>query len=211
MVATEEQQTDAAGQSCRVGSADRKTEHLGWLLPAVGRAIAPEGIFDGQKRPELENGNFRGPGHLMNSVAGHHQFRPGFGRNLILTPGINRYSSSITVTNANTVVLGLGYADLARQSATAARTVADVDGVQLAGFLIDAGPANSPVLLQVGVKGAPRRKGLVEPGKWSMLAAAACKSFGAAYRGWANPSPSGDKSCFSFPAGHAAFWQRNSK
>jgi Malectin domain/Fibronectin type III domain len=78
------------------------------------------------------------------------------GQNLILTPGIYQYSGSINVTNANTVVLGLGYADLVPQTGTAALTVADVDGVQLAGFLIDAGPVNSPVLLQIGVAGASR-------------------------------------------------------
>ena len=78
------------------------------------------------------------------------------GQNLILTPGIYQYSGAINVTNPNTVVLGLGYADLVPQTGTAALTVADVDGVQLAGFLIDAGPVNSPVLLQVGVKGASR-------------------------------------------------------
>ncbi|MGA9671669.1 MAG: malectin domain-containing carbohydrate-binding protein [Terracidiphilus sp.] len=78
------------------------------------------------------------------------------GKNLILTPGIYRYSGSINVTNPNTVVLGLGYADLVPQTGTAAMTVADVDGVQIAGFLIDAGPVNSSVLLQVGVKGASR-------------------------------------------------------
>jgi Malectin domain/Fibronectin type III domain len=78
------------------------------------------------------------------------------GENLILTPGIYQYSGSISVTNANTVVLGLGYADLVPQSGTAAITVADVDGVQIAGILIDAGPVNSPVLFQVGVAGASR-------------------------------------------------------
>ena len=78
------------------------------------------------------------------------------GENLILTPGIYQYSGAINVTNANTVVLGLGYADLVPQTGTAALTVADVDGVQFAGFLIDAGPVNSPVLLQIGVNGAPR-------------------------------------------------------
>jgi hypothetical protein len=78
------------------------------------------------------------------------------GQHLILTPGIYQYSGAINVTQPNTVVLGLGYADLVPQTGTAALTVADVDGVQLAGFLIDAGPVNSPVLLQVGVKGAPR-------------------------------------------------------
>jgi len=78
------------------------------------------------------------------------------GQNLILTPGIYQYSGAINVTNPNTVVLGLGYADLVPQTGTAALTVSDVDGVQLAGFLIDAGPVNSPVLLQIGVAGASR-------------------------------------------------------
>ena len=83
--------------------------------------------------------------------------RAGFRRqNLILTPGIYQYSGAINVTNPNTVVLGLGYADLVPQTGTAAITVADVDGVQFAGFLIDAGPVNSPVLFQMGVNGAPR-------------------------------------------------------
>jgi hypothetical protein len=78
------------------------------------------------------------------------------GQNLILTPGIYHYSGSINVTNAKTIVLGLGYSTLVPQSGTAAITVADVDGVQLAGLLIDAGPVNSPVLLQVGVAGGSR-------------------------------------------------------
>src|ERR1017187_7084808 len=75
------------------------------------------------------------------------------GQNLILTPGIYQYSGAIAVTNANTVVLGLGYADIVPQNGTPAITVADVDGVQIAGLLIDAGPVNSPILLQVGVAG----------------------------------------------------------
>jgi hypothetical protein len=78
------------------------------------------------------------------------------GQNLILTPGIYQYGGSINVTNANTVVLGLGYANLEPQSGTAAITIADVSGVQIAGLLIDAGPVNSPVLFQVGVAGASR-------------------------------------------------------
>jgi hypothetical protein len=69
---------------------------------------------------------------------------------------VYQYSGAINVTNANTVVLGHGFADLVPQTGTAALTVADVDGVQLAGFLVDAGPVNSPVLLQVGVAGASR-------------------------------------------------------
>ena len=76
------------------------------------------------------------------------------GQNLILTPGIYQYTDSINVTNPNTIVLGLGYATLAPQNGNAAITVADVDGVQIAGLIIDAGPISSPVLLQVGAPGA---------------------------------------------------------
>ncbi len=78
------------------------------------------------------------------------------GQNLILTPGIYQYSGAINVVNAKTIILGLGYATLVPQTGTAAITVADVDGVQIAGLLIDAGPVNSPVLLQIGVEGASR-------------------------------------------------------
>jgi fibronectin type 3 domain-containing protein len=85
------------------------------------------------------------------------------GQNLILTPGIYQYNGSINVTNPNTVVLGLGYADLIPQSGTAAMTVADVDGVQIAGLLVDAGPVNSPVLLQIGVPGAVRASHQANP------------------------------------------------
>jgi beta-glucanase (GH16 family) len=72
------------------------------------------------------------------------------GQNLLLTPGIYQYSGSINVTNANTIVLGLGYATLIPQAGTSALTVADVDGVQVAGIIIDAGPVNSSVLMEVG-------------------------------------------------------------
>ncbi len=72
------------------------------------------------------------------------------GKNLILTPGIYNLSSPINVTNANTVVLGLGFATLSSQSGNSVLNVADVDGVQIAGLLIDAGPTNAPVLMEVG-------------------------------------------------------------
>jgi hypothetical protein len=78
------------------------------------------------------------------------------GQNLILTPGIYQYNGSINITNPNTIVLGLGYATIVPQAGTAAITVADVDGVQIAGLLIDAGPVSSPVLMQIGVQGSAR-------------------------------------------------------
>ena len=72
------------------------------------------------------------------------------GKNLILTPGIYQLSAAIAITNANTVVLGLGYPTIVPQTGSAAFTVADVDGVQIADVLVDAGPTTSPVLVQVG-------------------------------------------------------------
>ena len=78
------------------------------------------------------------------------------GKNLILTPGIYKLTAPINITNANTIVLGLGYPTLIPQSGGSAITVADVDGVQIADLMIDAGPSNSPVLMQVGVAGATR-------------------------------------------------------
>jgi hypothetical protein len=85
------------------------------------------------------------------------------GQNLILTPGIYTYSGSINVIRPNTVVLGIGYADLVPQTAAPAITVADVDGVQVAGLLIDATPANQPVLFQVGNPGGKMARHVPNP------------------------------------------------
>ncbi len=85
------------------------------------------------------------------------------GKNLILTPGIYKYAAPIAVTNPNTVVLGLGYPTLIPQSGNAALTVADVDGAEVAAVLIDAGPVNSPVLMQVGNAGGARANHTANP------------------------------------------------
>ena len=76
------------------------------------------------------------------------------GKNLLLTPGIYELTDTIRVRRANTVVLGLGFATLRAGNGVSAMTVADVDGVILAGLLFDAGEANSPVLLEVGPAGS---------------------------------------------------------
>jgi hypothetical protein len=72
------------------------------------------------------------------------------GKNLLLTPGIYELENAIHVTRANTVVYGLGFATLKPVKGTAALTTADVDGVIVAGLLIDAGETKSPVLMEVG-------------------------------------------------------------
>lgn len=76
------------------------------------------------------------------------------GLQLLFTPGIYHLDQPIQVNRANTVVLGLGYATLIPDNGVTALKVADVDGVRLAGFLIDAGPVNSATLLEVGPQGA---------------------------------------------------------
>ena len=72
------------------------------------------------------------------------------GKNLILTPGIYPLNEPIRVTEPDTIVLGLGYATLVPQTGGAALTVADVNGVEIAGLVIDAGLITSPVLMQIG-------------------------------------------------------------
>jgi hypothetical protein len=72
------------------------------------------------------------------------------GQNLILTPGVYQLDRSIDVKKPDTVVLALGDATLVPQNGTAAITIAAVDGVQVAGLIVDAGPVQSAVLFQIG-------------------------------------------------------------
>lgn len=78
------------------------------------------------------------------------------GRHLLLTPGVYRLAEPIRVTRPHTVVLGLGLATLLAENGAKAMAVADVSGVCVAGLLFDAGPVNSPVLMEVGPRGAGR-------------------------------------------------------
>ena len=76
------------------------------------------------------------------------------GKHLLVTPGVYTLSAALHVTHADTVVLGLGLATLRPQSGVNAMDVDDVDGVHVAGFVIDAGSTSSAVLLQVGPTGS---------------------------------------------------------
>jgi hypothetical protein len=78
------------------------------------------------------------------------------GKNLLLTPGVYPLDRTIKVKAEKGVVLGLGMPTLVPQDGQVAMTVADVPGVDIAGVVFDAGPVNSPVLLQVGPRGAHR-------------------------------------------------------
>ena len=72
------------------------------------------------------------------------------GRNLLLTPGVYNIDQTIKVKRADTVVLGLGFATLTAVHGAMPMSVADVPGVDIAGVIFDAGPTNSPLLLQIG-------------------------------------------------------------
>jgi hypothetical protein len=73
------------------------------------------------------------------------------GKDLLLTPGVYNLNAPILVTRPDTIVLGLGFATLVPQLGGPAMVVANVPGVKLSGMIFDAGPVNSPVLLQVGL------------------------------------------------------------
>ena len=73
------------------------------------------------------------------------------GKNLILTPGIYQLNQPIVVIRPDTVVLGLGMPTLVPQRGNVSMVILNVPGVKLSGILFDAGPINSPVLLQAGL------------------------------------------------------------
>jgi hypothetical protein len=76
------------------------------------------------------------------------------GKNLIFTPGVYDVGQTIKVKRPDTIVLGLGMATLTAQNGVVPMTVADVKGVEISGLIFDAGPVDSPVLLQIGTQHA---------------------------------------------------------
>ncbi|MFE6360442.1 discoidin domain-containing protein [Streptomyces sp. NPDC057806] len=76
------------------------------------------------------------------------------GLHLLFTPGVYHVDQTIQINRADTIVLGLGLATIIPDNGVTAMRVGDLDGVRLAGFLIDAGPVNSNTLLEVGPQGA---------------------------------------------------------
>jgi hypothetical protein len=88
------------------------------------------------------------------------------GKNLIFTPGIYTVDQTIKVKRADTVVLGLGLATLEAANGVVPMAVADIKGVEISGILFDAGPVNSPVLLQVGTR-HPANQNAKDRAGWS--------------------------------------------
>jgi hypothetical protein len=75
-------------------------------------------------------------------------------KHILFTPGVYRLNDTLRVTRANTVLLGLGLATLQADSGVTALQLADVDGVKVAGLLLDAGATNSESLIDVGPRGS---------------------------------------------------------
>ena len=61
--------------------------------------------------------------------------------------------NAIAVNNANTVLPGLGLATPEADNGVTALPAADLDGVKIAGLLIDAGTTSSPVPVRLGPPG----------------------------------------------------------
>jgi len=76
------------------------------------------------------------------------------GKHLLLTPGDYSLDSPIHITQPNTVVLGLGFPTLTPSNGNTLVTIDDVDGVSVAGLLIEAGSSSSMTLLEAGPSGS---------------------------------------------------------
>ncbi|NED80691.1 coagulation factor 5/8 type domain-containing protein, partial [Streptomyces sp. SID11233] len=75
------------------------------------------------------------------------------GLHLLFTPGVYHVDKPIEINRPDTVVLGLGYATIVPDGGATALRVGDVDGVKVAGLLVDAGTTKSDALVEVGTKG----------------------------------------------------------
>jgi hypothetical protein len=76
------------------------------------------------------------------------------GDNLLFTPGVYQVPQTINVTRRDTKIIGIGFPTLIPQHGNVTMNVGDAQGVNLSGLIFDAGPVNSPVLLQVGRAGS---------------------------------------------------------
>jgi hypothetical protein len=76
------------------------------------------------------------------------------GKHLLLTPGDYSLDAPIQVTKPNTIVLGIGMPVLTPAGGNSLLTIADVDGVSIAGVLVEAGPMKATTLLEAGPAGS---------------------------------------------------------
>ncbi len=82
------------------------------------------------------------------------------GQDLLLTPGVYQLASTIQVTHPDTVVVGLGLPTLEPTAGNVAMHVAGLPGVDISDVIFDAGPVESPMLLDMA---GSRKPGGVDP------------------------------------------------
>jgi hypothetical protein len=131
---------------------------LGVAVPALTRDVVGCSWRQTAKHPEswqsLDKFYIAKPGTdsaaTLNSAldSGHH---------LLLTPGVYHLTEALKITKPDTIVLGLGMATLHPDQGNEVIDVADVDGVKLAGLILDAGAKESPDLVRVGAPGSLKR------------------------------------------------------
>jgi hypothetical protein len=73
------------------------------------------------------------------------------GLNLLFTPGIYHVNQTLWVLHPHTVIYGMGLATIVPDNGVIPMRVGNASGVKISGLIFDAGPVNSPVLLQVGL------------------------------------------------------------
>ena len=76
------------------------------------------------------------------------------GKNLLFTPGIYPLEESLKITHPGTVIIGIGMPTLVPVNGNSAVDISDVDGVTVAGIIIDAGKVRSETLFRVGKSGS---------------------------------------------------------
>lgn len=119
----------------RVPAAHTDTRGVSWADGMTdGRTIGIEDFYIAQ------------PGDSVREINTHLSR----GKHLLLTPGVYDIADTIKVKHADTVVLGIGHATLTAVDGAVPMTLTDKPGIVVAGVTIDAGNAESPVLLQVG-------------------------------------------------------------
>jgi hypothetical protein len=126
--------------------------NLNAFVPAVQRnSTGPNFLSGSEAGSSLPLSSFfianpTTPVWLINAALAH-------GKNLILTPGVYNLRDSIVAPHPDTVILGLGFPTLVPQTGQPALLAVSNIGVKVSGLIVDAGPVNSPVLVDVGTPG----------------------------------------------------------
>ncbi len=128
---------DSGAYNVRVPSAAMETRGVSWDEGlTAGRSIPITDFFIADPSDSIQE--------INNQLAR--------GKHLLLTPGVYDVDQSIAVKRADTVVLGIGLATLHSVDGATPLTVADRQGIVVAGITIDAGEVESDNLLRVGTK-----------------------------------------------------------